>query len=56
MIMSLFFFAHSLSLSMVCGIFPDQGSNLCPLHLQADSYPLCHQRSTILSLFLIEVS
>ena len=29
--------AHRLSCSMECGIFPDQGSNLCPLHWQADS-------------------
>ena len=29
--------------SMACGIFPDQGSNLCPLYWQADSYPLYHQ-------------
>ena len=29
--------AHGLSCSMACGIFPDQGSNLCPLHGQADS-------------------
>ena len=25
------------------GIFPTQGSNLCPLYLQADSLPLSHQ-------------
>ena len=25
------------------GIFPDQGSNLCLLHVQADSFPLGHQ-------------
>lgn len=25
---------------MVCGILADQGSSLCPLHRQADSYPL----------------
>ena len=25
------------------GIFPDQGSNPCPLHWQADSLPLDHQ-------------
>ena len=25
------------------GIFLDQGSNLCPLHWQAASHPLCHQ-------------
>ena len=30
---------------MVCEIFPDQGLNLCPLHWQADSYPLHHQAS-----------
>ena len=29
--------AHGLSCSAACGIFPDQGSNLCPLHWQADS-------------------
>ena len=28
---------HRLSCSAVRGIFPDQGSNLCPLHWQADS-------------------
>ena len=32
--------AHGLSCSAVCGIFPDQGSNPCPLHWQADSQPL----------------
>ena len=29
--------AHGLSCSEACGIFPDQGSNPCPLHWQADS-------------------
>ena len=29
--------AHRLSCSSACGIFPDQGSNPCPLHQQADS-------------------
>ena len=29
--------AHRLSFSEVCGIFPDQGLNPCPLHWQADS-------------------
>ena len=29
--------AHGLSCSVACGIFPDQGSNPCPLHWQADS-------------------
>ena len=29
--------AHGPRCSAACGIFPDQGSNLCPLHWQADS-------------------
>ena len=29
--------AHGLSCSVACGILPDQGSNPCPLHWQADS-------------------
>ena len=37
--------AHGPSCSAACGIFPDQGSNPCPLHLQADSQPLRHQGS-----------
>ena len=28
---------HGLSCSVACGIFPDQGSNLCSPHWQADS-------------------
>ena len=44
---------HRLSCSVACGIFPDQGLNLCPLHWLADSYPLCHQGSP--DFFLIEV-
>ena len=35
--------AHGPSRSTACGIFPDQGSNPCPLHWQADSQPLHHQ-------------
>ena len=31
--------AHGPSCSTACGIFPDQGSNPCPLHWQADSQP-----------------
>ena len=31
---------HRLSCSMPCGIFPDQESNLCPLHWQLDCLPL----------------
>ena len=40
--------AHGPSRSVACGIFPDQGSNPCPLHWQADSQPLRHQGSPIL--------
>ena len=41
--------AHGSSCSTACGIFPDQGSNPCPLHWQADSQPLRHQGSPPLS-------
>ena len=37
--------AHGPNCSAACGIFPDQGSNPCPLHWQADSQPLHHQGS-----------
>ena len=37
--------AHGFSYSAVCRIFLDQGSNPCPLHWQAESYPLHHQES-----------
>ena len=37
--------AHGLSCSAACEIFPDQGSNPCLLHWQADSQPLRHQGS-----------
>ena len=39
--------AHGPSCSVACGIFPDQGSNPCPLHWQADSQPLRHQESPV---------
>ena len=39
--------AHGPSCSVACGIFPDQGSNPCPLHQQADSQPLRHQGSPL---------
>ena len=45
--------AHRPSCSAACGIFPDQGSNPCPLHWQADSQPLCHQGSPNKSLFCL---
>ena len=37
--------ARGLSCSWACGIFLDQGSNLCLLHWQMDSLPLSHQGS-----------
>ena len=37
--------AHGPSCSAACGILPDQGSNPCALHWQADSQPLRHQGS-----------
>ena len=43
--------AHGPSCSAACGIFPDQGSNPCPLHWQADSQPLRHQGSPINKYF-----
>ena len=44
--------AHGLSCSAACGIFPDQGSNPCPLHWQADSQPLHHQGNPSCLVFL----
>ena len=41
--------AHGPSCSAACGVFPDQGSNPCPLHWQADSQPLRHQGSPVIS-------
>ena len=37
--------AHGPRCSAACGIFPDQGSNPCPQHWQADPQPLRHQES-----------
>ena len=37
--------ACGLSWLMACGIFPDQGSNSCPLPWQVDSQLLDHQES-----------
>ena len=37
--------AHGLSCSAACGILPDQGSNPCRLHWQADPQLLRHQGS-----------
>ncbi|XP_067607093.1 cilia- and flagella-associated protein 68 isoform X1 [Pseudorca crassidens] len=43
---------HRPSCSAACGIFPDRGTNPCPLHRQVDSQPLRHQGSPRL-FFLI---
>ena len=40
---------HGLNCSTACGVFPAQGSNPCLLHWQADSQPLCHQGSPMVS-------
>ena len=42
---------HGHSCSAACGIFPDQGSNPCPLRWQVDSQPLCLQGSPWLLFF-----
>ncbi|XP_024590985.1 uncharacterized protein LOC112393140 isoform X2 [Neophocaena asiaeorientalis asiaeorientalis] len=42
--------AHGPSRSAACGIFPDRGTNPCPLHRQADSQPLHQQGSPRLFL------
>ena len=39
-----------LSCTVECGIFPDQGLNLCLLHWQMDSYVLYHQGGPITTL------
>ena len=51
--------AHGPSCSAACGIFPDQSSNPCALHWQADSQPLCHQGShkfILICLCLLSIS
>ncbi|XP_069900718.1 zinc finger protein 705A-like isoform X2 [Globicephala melas] len=45
--------AHGPSCSAACGIFPDRGTNPCPLHRQADSPPLRHQGSRVTSTLTI---
>ena len=45
--------AHGFSGSMAGGIFLDQGSKLCLLQWQMDSYLLCHQGSLLLFWSLI---
>ena len=41
-----------LSSSTACGIFPDQGSNLCLLHFQADSLLLKHQKTLLMGFWV----
>ena len=45
--------AHGPGCSVACGIFPDQGSNPCPLHWQADSQLLRHQGSPLFTHFYV---
>ena len=47
--------AHGCSCSVACGIFPNQGSNPCPLHWQADSQPLHHQGSLLCVVFRFHI-
>ena len=47
--------AHGPSCSEACGIFPNQGSNPCPLHWQADSQPLRHQGSPVANVLKIKL-
>ena len=46
--------ALGLSCSVACGILPDQGLNLCPLHWQADSSPLSYQGSLRREIFMVK--
>ena len=46
--------AHGPSRSATCGILPDQVSNPCPMHWQADSQPLRHQGSPTVYFKLIK--
>ena len=48
--------AHGPSCSAACGILPDQGSNPCPLHWQADSQPLRHQGSPGVPSYFTEIT
>nr|XP_059874301.1 START domain-containing protein 10 isoform X1 [Delphinus delphis] len=45
--------AHGPSHSAACRIFPDRGTNPCPLHRQADSQPLRHQGSPVQPVFAV---
>ena len=43
---------HGFSCFTACVIFPDQGSNLCPLHWQVDSYHCSTRKVPSLRKFL----
>ena len=47
--------AHGPRCPTACGTFPDQGSNPCLLHWQADSQPLCHQGSPCGTFFNVVI-
>ena len=44
--------AYGLGCSAACGIFSDQGWNLCLLHWKVDSLPLSHQGGPVYSVKL----
>ena len=44
---------QALSCSVACGIFLDQGSNLCLLHWWSDSLPLSHQGNPVWVFFVV---
>ena len=46
---------HWLSCSAACGFFPDQGSNPCLLHWQADSLLLSHRGNPLRFFFMSSV-
>ena len=46
-------FGEQLSCSSACGIFPYQGSNLCPLHWQMNSYSPHYEVSPKVFIFIL---
>ena len=44
---------HGLNSSTARRIFPDEGLNPCPLHWQADSYPLSYQGSPKCKMYFL---
>ena len=47
---------YGLSSLTACGVFPDQGLNLCPPHRQVDFYPLDHQGSLMYAVLTLHSS